>query len=428
MRRILLGIAAVLALGLCFFIAWLNPNTVEFRFSTGRAITLQLGWLLIFAFLAGGLLAVFAVSLQQLGRRVAGWSERRRERQVARAGEWQESGTALAWDGDLGRGRSLLKRAWRRQPGNAAAALSLASSYMDTTEYATARQVLEEAIARCPHDADLRYALGEILRRSGESREAIRILETVRVEHPRAPRALLALRELYEDAGAWADAARIQEAYVETLPDSGSPTERQRLLHYRYQAARSIEDPAARVEALAALVQIDRSFVPAAVALGDALVEAGRRDEAKKHWERSFRAEPRLIFLERLLRHLDEPRERQRIVSLLQKHRQQLDADAVHLLTARMALDDDDVDAAATELQAVARQDAPVVQRYWAEIYQRRGQSTEALRSFSRVADSSGSLLTKYRCTACGRESTEWTGFCAGCDRWDTYRAAIERG
>lgn len=428
MKRVLLGIVLVLALVLAFFVVWLNPPTVEFRFWTDRSVPLPLGWLLLFAFVGGAALALLAASVQRVGRRVAGWRERRRTRQVVRAGEWQESGSALTWDGDLERGRNLLRRAWRRQPFNASAALALASSYMDTAEYGAARQVLEEAVNQTPNDTDLRYALGELERRSGEPADAIRMLETVRVQHPRAPRALLALRELYEQTKAWTEAARVQEGYLQTLPNAGRRREEQeRLTHYRYEAALAIGDPAARAEALASLLQSDRTFLPAVVSLGDALVASGRADEARKQWEKAFRSEPRLVLFERLLAHSDGARERHRLVTSLQKQRPPLDADAVHLLAARVALEDGDAEAAAAELQAIAQQEGPVVQRHWAEVYKRRGQTREALEALSRAADAGGFSLNGYRCSSCGRTSTTWSGHCPACESWGTVKPAVEQ-
>jgi hypothetical protein len=67
------------------------------------------------------------------------------------------------------------------------------------------------------------------------------------------------------------------------------------------------------------------------------------------------------------------------------------------------------------------------VQRYWAEVQQRRGQSAEALQSFARVADAQP-LLNGYRCTSCGEATLEWNGYCAKCSRWDTVRSGIELG
>jgi lipopolysaccharide biosynthesis regulator YciM/uncharacterized integral membrane protein len=429
MKRVLLGTIAVLALLFAFFLVWLNPPTVEFRFWTDRSVPLPLGWLLLFAFVTGGALAFLASSVQQLGRRVAGWRERRRARQAVRAGEWQESGSALTWDGDLERGRNLLRRAWRRQASNTSAALALASSYMDTGEYDSARQVLEEAVGQAPQDTDVRYALGELLRRCAEPNDAIRMLETVRVQHPRAPRALLALRELYEQTKAWTEAARVQEAYVQTLPDATRRgEEQQRLAYYRYEAALAIDDPAARAEALSAIVQSDRTFVPAVVSLGDALIASGRADEARKHWEKAFRSEPRLVLVERLIAHTEGTRERQRLIAALQKQRPPIDGDAVHLLAARVALESGDADAAAGELQAVTHQELPLVQRCWADVHERRGQTGEAVQALSRAADASGLSVVGYRCGSCGKPSAAWSGHCAACGSWGTVKPNIEAG
>jgi tetratricopeptide (TPR) repeat protein len=423
MRRILLAVVVVAVLVVFGLLAWLNPGGVDFRFASDRSLRAPLGWLLIFAFVAGAGIAALAASLQRLGARLATIGERRRTKQALQVGEWQESGTALAWDGELDRGRSLLRKAWRRQPHNAAAALALASSYLDTAEYGAARLVLEEALAHDANDADLRFALGELLRRSGQRAEAIRMLETVHVQHPRSPRVLLALRDLYRESGAWSDAARTQEVYLHCLPEAGrNETEREHLLHLHYQTALAEADPERRLAALEAVAQEDRSFLPALVSWGDALVEAGRADEARKLWERALRSHAQLVLVDRLLTQADSGRERQRVLALAQKYRDGFDADGLHLLIARAALADGEVDTAAAELQAVSKQDTPITQREWAEVFRRRGQLEEALQSLQRAAQTPPSSAATYQCVSCKRLREGWSGYCAACQHWDTYR------
>jgi tetratricopeptide (TPR) repeat protein len=427
MKRLLVLVAALAVLVVFGLLAWLNPGSVDFRFLPSQSIRLPLGWLLIFAFVGGVVVTMVLTGLQQLGRRLASWGERRRAKQAVRLGEWQESGAALAWDGDLERGRNLLRKAWRRQPRSGAAALALASSYMDTGEYATARQILETAVAHDANDPDLRYALGETLRRSGEPNEAIRMLETVRVQHPRAPRALVSLRRLYRETGQWKEAADVQEAYLQTLSDGDRAAEQERLLHLRYQAAMSIGAPKERAEKLAVLLQDNRSFVPAAVSYGDALLASDRPEEAARLWEKSFKSMPRLVFIERLLSLRQGDRERERVVALMQKHRQQLDEDGVRLLTAQVEIAHDDLDKAAGELEAIGHQDAPAVQHCWAQLFHQRGQLQEAWKALSRAAAESGVDAGSYRCTSCGRCSDAWIGYCPACERFDTYRSGAER-
>jgi tetratricopeptide (TPR) repeat protein len=426
MKRLLLFVGAILLIALFGALVVLNPGEVEFHPTHIHSFRPMLGLLLIFTFCAGALVAVLGGSVRNLSSTLANWRARRAARLATQAGEWHQAGEDLAWGGELERSRALLKKAWKRHPGTSAAALALASSYMDTGEYAAAQEVLEAAVARDAHDPDVRYALGEALRRRGEAGEAIRMLETVRVQHPRAPRVLISLRELYRESGRWKEAADVQEVYLATLPSEARAGERERMVQFRYQAALGLPDAEARLAALDAVVQADRTFVPALVSLGDALLELGRGDEAQKLWEKAFRAQPRLVFVERLLATATTPRERERVLALLGKQSGAVDPDCLHLLLARAALADDAVDRAEAQLGAVARQQTPTVQRCWAEVYHRRGDDAAAWRALTGAADRLGALAADHRCLVCGRLNEAWSGYCEGCERWDTYRSGAE--
>lgn len=426
MKRALTLAAALLFVLLLGYAAWLNPDRVDVRFAPQQTIHAQLGLLIATAFLAGAVFALLGVSLRHLQRSAAHWRVRRRERERARIAEWEAAGSARTWDGDLSNARALLKKAWHRSPGNPGAAVALGQSYIETGECDGARRVLEEAVARDPHDPDLRCALGDAVRCAGDTAEAIRIFESVRVQHPRAPRPLVALRELYRRAGRWPEAAHVQHAYLRLLPERGRARAEEDLLHrLRYQAALSGR-PAECAEALSELAQHGSTFLPGLVSLGDALVACGRTDEAITLWERSFRDLPRTVLIERLLAHQTTPRDRQRVLSLLQKPRQPLDPDSVHLITARAALEDGDMARAVTEVEALVHRERPPALWVRAAIHARRQEFEQAWTAISRVADSGIAPYTGYQCTQCGRVAEFWTGYCPTCDCWDSYRSVTE--
>jgi lipopolysaccharide biosynthesis regulator YciM len=423
MKRGLLLLGSIAMVALFVLLVALNPGEVDFRPTHLHSFRPMLGVLLILTFCAGGALVLLGGGLHQLSAALSDWRARRSARAAAQAAAWHQEGEAAAWSGEIERSRALMRKAWRRQSGNSAAALALASSYMDTGEYAAAQEVLQAALEEDPNDADLRYALGEALRRRGETTEAIRMLETLRVRFPHAPRVLISLRELYRDAERWRDAADVQAAYLATLPAPARQGEDRRLIELGYQTAVSLPDAAERAAALDDLVQRDRSFVPALVSLGDALADGGRVDEAMKLWEKALRTQPRLVFIERLLAHERSAREHERILALLGKHWNELDGDGARLLLARAALATGAFDTAERELRAIGRQDTPTVQRAWAELHHQRGDHAAAWAALSRAADRLGAAATDHRCTACGRLSEAWTGYCSGCGRWDTYRS-----
>ncbi len=380
MRRAL-GLAAAVA-ALVAFVAFaytMNSGDVDFRLVPTVTYRMPLGLLLVATLVFGVLIAVVAVAFQQLNQRFSTWSERRKARQEAQIEELKQSGAALAWGGETVRSRSVLKKAWRRDPHNKEAALALAASYSDTGEYDAAKQVLEDAVARESADPDLRYALGEALSRYGHTDEAIRMHETVRVQYPHAARVMVSLRDLYAASGRWADAAEVQQQYIAELASSeGIEDQRDRLRDFRYRATMQIDDPALRIERLEALLAEHRNYAPAIDSLGDAMLEIGKTADALKLWEKAFKREPRIELAERMLDHQANGAGRQRVVVLINKQGDRLDADAARVLRARAAIQDDALESAQHELETVSDPTSAAVQSAWADLHHKRGDTERA--------------------------------------------------
>src|SRR5262249_255789 len=159
-----------------------------------------------------------------------------------------------------------------------------------------AKKVLEQAVTHDASDADVRIALSEALRRSGQLSEAIRMVETIRVQYPKAPRALLTLRDLYREAGRWEEGAQVQQSYLERLPhDRRTDEERERLLDVGCRAVAERPESEKRIEGLRALVENEPSYLPGVVALSDAFAAGGDEQQAVRLLDRSVRRTPCLI-------------------------------------------------------------------------------------------------------------------------------------
>lgn len=420
---ILVGVATVC---LVAYLSWLNPAEVEFRLTPTYTMPGHLGPLMVFAFIAGAVVVLAVVSVQAGRRAVAAWRARRRQRRSERIDEWEERGEQLVWAGDPQRGRALLQKAWQRRPHNAHAVIALAASYRDTGELHRARGLLFDAANQYHTDPDILFALAAAYRAAGERGPCIEVLERLRALHPRAPRVLRALRDAYVDAQRWPEAAALQETLIGELRDIQQATrERESLTRLHYQASLALTDPAARIQALENLADNRTGSLPILVSLGDALLVAGRADEASVVWERALRSTPRTVLVERLAAIATEPRHRDRLRTLLRKLRaDQVHADQLRLLTAQLHLADGNTDAAARELEAVQDQTrAPgMLHHLWGEVHRHRGQLEQALNAYAHA----DCALRGYQCTVCQRSANEWVGYCPQCGQWDSYRAAVE--
>jgi len=428
MKRALAILVGVVMVCVVAYLSWLNPTTVEFRFRPQQSVHAPLSALMIFAFVAGALLVLIVVMIQASRRAVVAWRLDRRQRQLARIDEWEEQGERLVWEGDVHHGRSLLQRAWRRNPNSAHAVVALAASYGDTGELARARQLLIDAADHHHTNPDVLFALAETYCAGGDRKARLEVLERLRALHPRTPRVLRAVRDVYVESERWSDAAAAQQALLSELHDGeAASSEREYLTTLRYQAAMNLPDLSGRVEALEALADTRPPSLAILVSLGDTLLATGRADEASMLWERALRSTPRTILVERLATMASEPRHRDRLRGLLRKLRpDDVRPDSLRLVIAQLDLADGNLDEVARELEAI--QDptrAPVLlHRLWGELYQRRGQLEQAVAAYAQA----GGDQLRYECTGCHRAAREWVGCCLQCGRLDSYRAEAEIG
>jgi tetratricopeptide (TPR) repeat protein len=427
MRRILAVLGAAVFVSAVVYLVSVNLEVTEFRLTPNAVLSFPLGGLMVASFLSGAML-VFLVALMQTARRaVSNWRQTRQRRKRERIDTWEERGEELMWQGDAKQGRSLLEKAWRNRPTSTYAVLALAASYRATGELRREQQFLAEAAGKIHHtNPDILLALAQAHEAAGDQGASLEVLERLRALHPRAPRVLAALRDAYIAAGRWQDAVAPQEALISEIRDPDQSAREQELLTIvRYQASLQIDDAATRVAVLDALSERRSTIVPVAVSLGDALLAAGRVDEAVAVWERGLRSKPRSIFVQRLTDLATEMKQRDRVCGVMHKLRgDTVRADHVHLLTAYVQLLNDKVPEATKEIELVADPDAApaFLHHVRGEICRRRGQLEEAIKELVRANSNPWS----YTCMKCGHSCTECEGRCPTCGGWDTHRAAVE--
>jgi uncharacterized protein HemY len=428
-RRVLAALGAFAFVFAVSYLVAVNLTVTEFRLTPDLTVSFPLGALMVSAFLAGAIVVFTVVLLQGAGRAVANWRQTRQRRKREQIDTWEERGEQLMWQGDARQGRSLLEKAWRKRPDSTYAVLSLAASYAATGETRREQQFLLEATSKAPHhtNPDVLLALADAHAANGESTSALEVLERVRALHPRAPRVLSMVRDAYIAAGRWQDAASAQEALVAEMRDAErAARERELLTTLRYQASLTLEDSAARAAALDALADRRTTAVPIAVSLGDALMGAGRLDEAVAVWERGLRNQPRSVFVQRLADLASETKHRDRLCALM--HKLRTDAvrpDNVRLLAAHLNLQSDKVSEAEKELDLVRDPEgAPAFLHFLrGEVHRRHGRLEQAVEE---LAQAGLREPWAYRCLRCARAGNDCDGRCPACGAWDTHRAAVE--
>ncbi len=172
-------------------------------------------------------------------------------------------------------------------------------------------------------------------------------------------------------------------------------------------------------------MRADRHFVPAIVALGDALEASGDRREAVRTWERSVEASPTLPVLARLERAYRDEGRPSRMIALYRGAVERVPDDlSLAVGLGRVYFDLEMLDEAADQFEKieVRAPDLPVVHAYLGAVFEHRGDTADAFAEYRRALQLAQSFAVPHVCERCGATAEGWQDRCEACRRWNTLR------
>ncbi len=283
-----------------------------------------------------------------------------------------------------------------------------------------------------PQAAETMRRAGEA-RRAGRGEEAATLYRFVLQRWPEHPDALRGLRDLAVERGDWDEAVALQARVLAVASLGDRAAEAEWLAVGHYEAGRlglARDDPAAAIVHFRASVRADRQFLPAAIALGDAHAAAGDQREAVRAWERAAEMRPALPVLARLERVYREEGRPTRMIGLYRSATERAPDDlAVAAALGRVYFELEMLDEAAEvfEKLEVRAPDLAVVHAFLGAVFERRGDTRDALEEYRRALRLGHGFDWPHRCQACGASVSTWRDRCPTCHRWNTLVAASAR-
>lgn len=416
LRRILAFIAFVALVAAVSALVYFNPADSSFRYTPDREISLPLGVLMLVAGVAG-MLVMFLLMLLREGRHaVHEWRIQRGIRTAQRTATLRGDARSLSLAGDYARARSLFTKATKIRDPDVGDLIDYAGTYLLEGNAKEAKRILENAQKDFGNDPLLLSELARAARLAGDDAAAVSALERALAVYPRSAKLLAALRDVLIDTGSWNRAAEVQERVAELRPND--TIERNRLKGTRYEAALKLQRDE-RSAALAALAASDEEFVPAILERARTMVEGGDTARAIKVLDKAIRRRPHAALLDELER-LCAGDDTARVAKLYGKLVEGFPGSAVlRARAARYLTTCGRSEQAAEILRGVSSDGGPPpLDAARAAVLDARGQPSEALQAYKRLAERSANLIAPWRCSACGAVSPQWTSRCGSCDAW----------
>jgi lipopolysaccharide biosynthesis regulator YciM len=207
--------------------------------------------------------------------------------------------------------------------------------------------------------------------------------------------------------------------------DTGQRDEEVALLHEAGRLEMAHGRLAAALGYFRSALRVDRDFVPALVALGDAHEAMGDVREAVRTWERSVETHPILPILARLERVYRAEGRPSRMIALYQDAIPRSGGDlSLSVALGRVFLELEMLDEAADQLEKVEVRapDLPLVHAYLGAVFERRGDTSAAFEEYRRALRLGHAFEWPHACTACGATVSGWSERCERCRRWNTVQ------
>ena len=407
-----------------------NRQRIDFHylvgFSNGPAWTY-----LLLSFMAGMAASSLLLVYGGAGWLVKRWREKRAARETLERSEIYRRGTEASYAGRKQEAREQFSQILQRDPNDRRALLRLGDVERDLGNFEAALEAHRRALALRPGDLQARYALYRD-HRSAENLPAAKaaLREILELDQRTNLPAYRELRDLLLKEENWEELATVQEEILKLVAPAERETEAALLLGVQYQLglrdAREGDFKAA-AQRLRRLIKDNRQFVPAYLALGDALHQLGSADEAISVWNEGFEATHASVLLQRIE---DAYLGREQPAEAIDYHRRAIrrlsgsEAILGRFLLGRLYYRLEMIDDALQQFESIKREIlySPTLHYYLAKIKQRRGEDQAAAQEFKELIKQFDLLQPQIACGDCGHRGREWRDRCPGCGAWNSLR------
>jgi lipopolysaccharide biosynthesis regulator YciM len=246
--------------------------------------------------------------------------------------------------------------------------------------------------------------------------------------------ALIKMRDLYQKLNHWDNLYETQRRLVANpLTPSEHEVEHRRLVGYKYEFGRSLleaGDLERAKKVFRGVIKLDRDFIPAYLGLGEVYLEEGKAKDAAELWEKSYKMTISVLLLHRLEDLYLKQGEPGKAIELYSEAVNWRPQDfGLKFFLGKLYYRLEMIDEAFDILSRVDWGDKvyPDVHKLLGNIYLRRGSHGLAASEFKKALGFKKQIIIPYVCSNCDLRTTDWSGRCPNCGKWNTFWINLEK-
>jgi tetratricopeptide (TPR) repeat protein len=292
----------------------------------------------------------------------------------------------------------------------------------------------QKALGLDPDNQEVMFSLAADFEESRRFDDALTMYQKILSKDSSNLTALIRMRDLYQRLNHWEELFETQRKLVANpISPAEQEIEHRRLVGFKYELGRALLEAGDLERAkriFRGVIKLDKDFIPAYLGLGEVYLEESKVRDSAELLEKSYKMTSStllLLRLEDLYLKQGEPGKAIEIYKQAVNWKPQ--DSSLKFFLGKLYYRLEMVDEAFDILSTVdwGDKEFPDVHKLLGNIYLRRGSLGLAASEFKKALGFRKQIIVPYVCSNCALRTTDWSGRCPNCGKWNTYGINLEK-
>lgn len=292
----------------------------------------------------------------------------------------------------------------------------------------------QRALTLDPSNQEVMFSLAADFEEAKRYDEALKVYQQILGKDGSNLTALIKMRDLFQRLGQWEQLYDAQRRLLANpLSSSDQEVEHRKLVGFKYELGRLLLEAGDLERAkkiFRGVIKLDKDFIPAYLGLGEVYLEEDKIKDAAELWEKAYKVTSSVLLLHRLEDlHLKQGEPGKAIEIYTQALAWKPQDIQLRFFLGKLYYRLEMVDEAFDILSSVdwGDKEIPDVHKLLGNIYLRRGSLGLAASEFKKALGYKKQIIIPYVCSNCELRTTDWSGRCPNCGKWNTFGVNLEK-
>ncbi len=434
MRFVFTILAIILSVAVILLVEF-NKGTIVLNLTPSKTYEVSKVAFFLVALALGAVPVFFAYLLRDIRRFLSGLKVQREQKKQSKIQELYTKGLNSLLAKRTPEATTFFQKVLTINPNHVDTLLRMGISQLRLKNPHEAIRLHQKALSLDDDNQEVMFSLAADYEEAKRYDDALKAYQEILAKDPSNLTALIKTRDLYQRLNHWEDLYEVQRQLLASpLSPQEQEVEHRKLVGFKYELGRSLleaGDGERAKKIFRGVIKLDKDFIPAYLGLGEVYLEDDKVKEAAELWEKAYKMTSSVLLLHRLEDLYLKQGEPGKAIEIYSQAVNWKPQDiTLKFFLGKLYYRLEMIDEAFDILSSVdwGDKELPDVHKLLGNIYLRRGSLGLAASEFKKALGFRKQIIIPYVCSSCGLRTTDWSGRCPNCGKWNTFGVNLEKG